>query len=93
MSEIILCEEKEECLDRSHLLLEQKAVWREAQHTNLLLEPCGNPQAASVGRHQPLFTSQAAVRLVSQRWKLSFVFLETSLKNWGDRIIFVEVTM
>lgn len=36
--------------------------------------PCGNPQAASVGRHQPLFTSQAAVRLVSQRWRPFFCF-------------------
>lgn len=38
MSEIILSEELKESLDRSQLLMEWKAVWREAQHTRILLE-------------------------------------------------------
>lgn len=67
MSEMILWEEMEEALDSSCLLLEQKAVWREAQHTNLLLELsstgclCGE---ASAPFHQ---SSCLTVRLVSQR--------------------------
>lgn len=39
MSKVILIKEMKESQGRSVLVLEWKTVWREAQHTSLLLEP------------------------------------------------------